>query len=78
MFAGSNGMWNYRHQADIHTIHKIISNQGYTRDQIKLFVFDDLGQEIYHDISHNQNVYAGKENIDYSGKYRSFIDIITI
>ena len=67
LFAGSNGMWNYRHQADIHTIHKIISNQGYTRDQIKLFVFDDLGQEIYHDISHNQNVYAGKENIDYSG-----------
>ena len=60
LFAGSNGMWNYRHQADIHTIHKIISNQGYTRDQIKLFVFDDLGQEIYHDNSHNQTVYAGK------------------
>ena len=42
LVAGSNGYWNYRHQADVaHAYHLLIQN-GMSPDDIIVMMFDDI------------------------------------
>jgi len=71
--AGSNGFWNYRHQADACHAYQIMKKNGIPEDQIILMAFDDIA----HDPSNpfpgkifnkpnGEDVYAGCK-IDYKG-----------
>lgn len=51
--AGSNGFWNYRHQADVCHAYQIMKNQGIPEDQIILLSYDDVA-------SASQNPFPGK------------------
>lgn len=42
LVAGSNGFWNYRHQADICHAYQIMVNNGIPKDQIITFSYDDV------------------------------------
>jgi len=71
--AGSNGFWNYRHQADACHAYQIVKKNGIPEDQIIMFAFDDVANnsenpfpgKIYNK-PNGQDVYEGC-NIDYSG-----------
>lgn len=73
LVAGSNGYWNYRHQADIaHAYHILIAN-GVSPDNIVTMMFDDIatnpsnpfpGQIFNH--PDGEDVYSGVK-IDYRG-----------
>lgn len=43
--AGSNGYWNYRHQADAHHAYHVIQNYGISQDNIILMVYDDIAND---------------------------------
>jgi legumain len=71
--AGSNGYWNYRHQADACHAYQIAVAHGYLASNIILFSYDDVA-------NNSQNPFPGKLfnkpngtdvyggcNIDYSG-----------
>jgi legumain len=71
--AGSNGFWNYRHQADVCHAYQIMKGHGIPEDQIILLSYDDVA-------SSSQNPFPGKLfnqpngkdvyegcNIDYKG-----------
>jgi len=71
--AGSNGFWNYRHQADVCHAYQIMKNNGIPEEQIILLSYDDVAsasQNPFPGQLFNQpdgeDVYAGC-NIDYKG-----------
>lgn len=41
LVSGSNGFWNYRHQADVCHAYKILIENGYKAENIITFNFDD-------------------------------------
>ena len=45
LYAGSNGFWNYRHQADIFTIYGQLLNRGFTANNIALYAYDDIATD---------------------------------
>ena len=53
LVAGSNGYWNYRHQADICHAYQIVKKNGIPEDQIIVFAYDDIA-------SNSQNPFPGK------------------
>lgn len=53
LVAGSNGYWNYRHQADICHAYHIMRKNGIPEDQIIVFAYDDIA-------NHPQNPFPGK------------------
>ncbi|KAA3672006.1 legumain [Paragonimus westermani] len=74
LVAGSNGWYNYRHQADICHAYQILTRRGIPKENIITFMYDDIARnefnpfqgEIYNDYEH-KDVYAGVE-IDYKGE----------
>lgn len=75
LYAGSNGFWNYRHQADIFTIYGQLLDRGYTTSNIALYAYDDIASDpenpyagqVFHTVDHKTNVYPGSSAINYKG-----------
>ena len=72
--AGSNGYWNYRHQADACHAYQIMKRNGIPEDQIVLMAYDDIAYSSNNPYKgqlfnkpDGEDVYAGC-NIDYKGK----------
>ncbi|KAG6388022.1 hypothetical protein SASPL_153219 [Salvia splendens] len=42
LFAGSNGYWNYRHQADVCHAYQILKKGGLKDENIVVFMYDDI------------------------------------
>lgn len=42
LVAGSNGYWNYRHQADVCHAYHVLINHGFNPDNIIVFSYDDV------------------------------------
>ena len=87
LYAGSNGFYNYRHQADISNMYIQLKNRGFDDDHIIQCQYDDIAQsasnpfkgQIFHTLEH-VNIYPGASTIDYSGKKvtaQQFYDILT-
>ena len=51
--AGSNGYWNYRHQADSCHAYQVLKKAGYKADNIIHFAYDDIA-------NNSQNPIKGK------------------
>lgn len=74
LYAGSNTIYNYRHQADIFTIYNQLLARGFTPKNIGLYAFDDIATDpanpfagqIFHTIDHKTNVYPGSDAINVS------------
>ena len=71
--AGSNGFWNYRHQADVCHAYQIMKKNGIPEDQIILLSYDDVASDSQNPFPgqlfnqpDGEDVYAGC-NIDYKG-----------
>jgi legumain len=73
LIAGSNGYWNYRHQADIAHAYHILVENGVSPDNIISMMYDDIannpenplpGQLYNH--PDGKDLYAGLK-IDYRG-----------
>ena len=75
LMAGSRGYNNYRHQADVFRIYKILTERGLDKSNIVLLAYDDIVDHRLNpykgkvfSTSNHENVYPGSENIDYRGK----------
>ena len=73
LVVGSNGMWNYRHQADVCHAYHVLRNNGIPESNIIMMAFDDIANDTENPIKgklfnkpNGQDVYAGC-NIDYRG-----------
>jgi len=44
--AGSNGFWNYRHQADAHHAYEIVTKNGIPPENVILFAYDDIANNV--------------------------------
>lgn len=73
LVAGSNGYWNYRHQADICHAYQVAKAQGIPEEQIIVFAYDDVASSSNNPFPgqlfnkpDGEDVYAGC-NIDYRG-----------
>jgi legumain len=71
--AGSNGFWNYRHQADVCHSYQIMKKHGIKEDHIILFAYDDVANSSSNPFPgkifnkpDGEDVYAGC-NITYKG-----------
>lgn len=77
LVAGSNGYWNYRHQADVFHAYHILVNNGMPKENIILFAYDDIANnsenpfrgKVFNKPSQGpgQDYYEGV-HIDYKGK----------
>lgn len=75
LYAGSNGFYNYRHQADIFTIYNQLIDRGFQNMQIALFAYDDIASDpsnpftgqVFHTLDHKTNVYPGSAKINMKG-----------
>jgi legumain len=45
LVAGSNGFWNYRHQADICHAYQVLVKNGFPADNIILMAYDDIAND---------------------------------
>lgn len=73
LVAGSNGYWNYRHQADICHAYQILHENGFPDSNIIVMMYDDIANNdnnLYHGVIINdidgRNVYEGVPK-DYTG-----------
>ncbi|OXA60434.1 Legumain [Folsomia candida] len=73
LVAGSNGYYNYRHQADICHAYQILLRNGVAKEHIIVLMFDDVANSeenptpgVIINRPNGPNVYAGVE-IDYKG-----------
>ncbi|PWA94210.1 peptidase C13, legumain [Artemisia annua] len=74
LLAGSNGYWNYRHQADVCHAYQILKNGGIKDENIVVFMYDDIAynrenprQGVIINSPDGDDVYAGVPK-DYTGK----------
>ncbi|OMO66605.1 Peptidase C13, legumain [Corchorus capsularis] len=74
LIAGSNGYWNYRHQADVCHAYQILKNGGLEDENIIVFMFDDIAFDfsnprpgIIINKPDGQDVYQGVPK-DYTGE----------
>ncbi|GMI97955.1 gamma vacuolar processing enzyme, asparaginyl endopeptidase 3, legumain gamma [Hibiscus trionum] len=74
LIAGSNGYWNYRHQADVCHAYQLLRNGGLKEENIVVFMYDDIAFNVQNPrpgviINHPQgsDVYKGVPK-DYTGK----------
>nr|VZI51659.1 unnamed protein product [Spirometra erinaceieuropaei] len=85
LVAGSNGWWNYRHQADISHAYQILLRNGFLEDHIIVFMYDDIAHnhhnpfpgKIFNDYSHT-DVYQGVK-IDFKQEnvtVKNFLDVL--
>ena len=86
LVAGSNGYWNYRHQADVfHAYHAIVA-KGVPKENIIVFAYDDIAEASNNPFKgkvfnhpDGEDVYAGV-TIDYRGRDvtpENFLSVIT-
>ena len=83
LFAGSNGWGNYRHQADVFYMYKILKNHGFDDDHISLWAYNDIVNnaqnpykgQVFHTLD-NENVYPGENVIDFKGDYLKAVNFI--
>ncbi|TNV79679.1 hypothetical protein FGO68_gene10388 [Halteria grandinella] len=73
LVAGSNGFWNYRHQADICHAYQILKKNGIPESNIIVMAYDDIANDPENPIPgklfnqpNGEDVYAGCQ-IDYKG-----------
>ncbi|KAK9141956.1 hypothetical protein Syun_011356 [Stephania yunnanensis] len=73
LIAGSNGYWNYRHQADVCHAYQILKSGGLKDENIVVFMYDDIAFNEYNPVQgsiinnpHGENVYHGVPK-DYTG-----------
>ncbi|KAI4380877.1 hypothetical protein MLD38_007016 [Melastoma candidum] len=73
LIAGSNGYWNYRHQADVCHAYQLLKKGGLKDENIVVFMYDDIAfneenprQGIVINSPHGSDVYAGVPK-DYMG-----------
>jgi legumain len=73
LVAGSNGFWNYRHQADICHAYQVLRNNGFPESNIVVMAYDDIANDPENPIPgklfnkpNGEDVYAGCK-IDYRG-----------
>ena len=73
LVAGSNGFWNYRHQADICHAYQVLLKNGFPATNIIVMAYDDIANDQENPIPgkifnkpDGEDVYAGC-NIDYKG-----------
>uniref|UniRef100_A0A5B7AFE5 Putative Gamma vacuolar processing enzyme n=1 Tax=Davidia involucrata TaxID=16924 RepID=A0A5B7AFE5_DAVIN len=74
LIAGSNGYWNYRHQADLCHAYQLLKKGGLKDENIIVFMYDDIAfdednprQGIIINSPHGNDVYAGVPK-DYTGE----------
>ncbi|KAE8664390.1 Vacuolar-processing enzyme [Hibiscus syriacus] len=74
LIAGSNGYWNYRHQADVCHAYQILRSGGLKEENIIVFMYDDIAFNVQNPrpgviINHPQgsDVYKGVPK-DYTGE----------
>ncbi|KNA12291.1 hypothetical protein SOVF_127310 [Spinacia oleracea] len=75
LIAGSNGYWNYRHQADVCHAYQVLKKGGLKDENIIVFMYDDIA---YHEENprpgiiinspHGSDVYTGVPK-DYTGEH---------
>ncbi|KAJ1364385.1 hypothetical protein KIN20_024474 [Parelaphostrongylus tenuis] len=53
LVAGSNGFWNYRHQADVAHAYQILKKNGVPEDNVIVMMYDDIASD-------PSNPYPGK------------------
>lgn len=73
LVAGSNGFWNYRHQADICHAYQVLIKNGFPANNIIVMAYDDIANDEENPIPgkifnkpDGPDVYAGCK-IDYKG-----------
>ena len=73
LLAGSNGYWNYRHQADICHAYQLLIKGGLKEENIVVFMYDDIADNeenprkgIIINSPHGEDVYKGVPK-DYTG-----------
>ncbi|KAL1532564.1 legumain [Salvia divinorum] len=73
LFAGSNGYWNYRHQADVCHAYQILKKGGLKDENIVVFMYDDIANNsenprpgVIINNPHGDDVYKGVPK-DYVG-----------
>jgi len=73
LVAGSNGYWNYRHQADVCHAYQVLHRNGYPDDRIIVMMYDDIAHSKDNPIQGNiinrpggPNLYPGVLK-DYTG-----------
>ncbi|KAF5939995.1 hypothetical protein HYC85_021162 [Camellia sinensis] len=74
LIAGSNGYWNYRHQADVCHAYQLLKKGGLKDENIIVFMYDDIAQNeenprpgIIINSPHGDDVYKGVPK-DYTGE----------
>ncbi|KAM1012947.1 hypothetical protein ACFX2C_043137 [Malus domestica] len=74
LIAGSNGYWNYRHQADICHAYQLLKKGGLKDENIVVFMYDDIAyneenprQGVIINSPHGSDVYKGVPK-DYTGQ----------
>ncbi|KAA3457979.1 vacuolar-processing enzyme [Gossypium australe] len=74
LIAGSNGYWNYRHQADVCHAYQLLRNGGLKEENIIVFMYDDIAYNeenprpgIIINNPHGNDVYKGVPK-DYTGE----------
>lgn len=75
LIAGSDGYWNYRHQADICHAYQLLKKGGLKDENIVVFMYDDIAyneenprQGVIINSPYGSDVYAGVPK-DYTGKH---------
>lgn len=73
LVAGSNGYWNYRHQADIFHAYHVLINNGMPKENIILFAYDDIA-------NNSENPFPGKvfNQPDKKGEGKDYYAGVTI
>ncbi|KAK8881407.1 hypothetical protein M9Y10_004143 [Tritrichomonas musculus] len=75
LYAGSNGFYNYRHQADIFTIYNQLLARGFTYYDMAVYAYNDIATDsanpftgqVFHSIDHKVNVFPGDHAINCKG-----------
>ncbi|KAL1830655.1 hypothetical protein DCAR_0100586 [Daucus carota subsp. sativus] len=74
LIAGSNGYWNYRHQADICHAYQLLRRGGVKEENIVVFMYDDIAYDeenprpgVIINSPHGSDVYKGVPK-DYTGE----------
>ncbi|GMN35952.1 hypothetical protein TIFTF001_005649 [Ficus carica] len=74
LIAGSNGYWNYRHQADICHAYQLLKKNGLRDENIVVFMYDDIAYNeenprpgVIINSPHGDDVYKGVPK-DYTGE----------
>ncbi|KAL8101603.1 vacuolar-processing enzyme-like [Apium graveolens] len=74
LIAGSNGYWNYRHQADICHAYQLLRRGGVKEENIVVFMYDDIAYDeenprpgVIINSPHGSDVYNGVPK-DYTGE----------